>query len=132
VSAHPPRVLVVDDDQLVGKSLGRVLHGFDVVFAQSAAGALGRVASGSFDAVVCDFQMPGMNGIQFHEELAKVDPALASRTVFISGWAGDPAFEAFVRRTGCRWLTKPFNVEDLRLAVATACDAGARPPDGRP
>jgi CheY-like chemotaxis protein len=120
-TTRTPRVLVVDDDQLIGRSIERVLGDFDITFAQSPAGALGRVGSGKFDAIVCDFQMPGMNGIEFYEELARVDPALARRAVFLSGWVGDPAYEAFLRRSGCRSLAKPFLPEELRRAVAAAC-----------
>jgi CheY-like chemotaxis protein len=124
-AARRPRVLVVDDDALVGKSIGRLLqHEFEVVFTQSAAGALGRIGSArGFAAVVCDFRMPGMDGIKFHEELARLDPSLASRIVFLTGWTGEPAFEAFLQRTRCPCLPKPFQPEALRLAVATACDA---------
>jgi two-component system C4-dicarboxylate transport response regulator DctD len=121
---HPARdrILVIDDDTLVGKAIGIVLRDFKVVFAQSAAGALGRVASGrGFAAVVCDYQMPGMNGIQFLEALRELDPDLCRRVVFVTGWADAPEFAAFLRRTGCPCLAKPFEPEALRAAVAGAC-----------
>jgi CheY-like chemotaxis protein len=67
--------------------------------------------------------MPGMDGIQFHEQLSRLDPALARRVVYLTGWAEEPAFQEFLARTRCPWLAKPFRPEALRLAVATACDA---------
>jgi DNA-binding NtrC family response regulator len=122
-AAQRQRVLVVDDDSLIGRSIGLLLEDFDVVFAQSAAGALGRVASGhGFAAVVCDFRMPGMDGIAFHDELQRIDPALGRRVVYVTGWADAPEFRAFLGRTSCAWLPKPFQPRALRSAVACACE----------
>jgi DNA-binding NtrC family response regulator len=125
-AAQRQRVLVVDDDSLIGKSIGLLLEDFDVVFAQSAAGALGRVASGhGFAAVVCDFRMPGMDGIAFHDELLRLDPGLGRRVVYVTGWGDAPEFKAFLGRTSCAWLPKPFEPRALRSAVACACGRGA-------
>jgi len=88
-AAREPRVLVIDDDALVGKAIGRVLRPFRVTFAQSATGALARIqAGGDFQAIVCDLFMPGMNGMQFHQELTSFAPPLASRIVFLTGNRG--------------------------------------------
>lgn len=117
------RVLVVDDDTVVGRAIATILRdGFDVVFAQSAAGALGRIASRrGFAAIVCDYLMPGMNGIQFHEAVQQLDPGLERRVVFVTGWQDAPEFAAFRRRTGCACVPKPFDPETLISAVAGAC-----------
>jgi CheY-like chemotaxis protein len=122
---HPdgdrPRVLVVDDDPLVGASIGRVLSGFRVTYTQSATGALGRVQAGAtFGAIVCDLHMPGMSGFEFHRELTKIAPDLARRIVFVTGFAGSPEADAFLKREGVRCLEKPFQSQELREAVAAA------------
>jgi CheY-like chemotaxis protein len=120
-NAEPPRVLVVDDDALIGALIGEALKPFRVTFVQSTAGALGRIAAGgSFSAVVCDLLMPGMSGFQFHEELLRVAPDLARRLVFLSGSASAPEVEVLVRRAGVRCLPKPFEPQELRAAVAAA------------
>jgi CheY-like chemotaxis protein len=120
-SAERTRVLVVDDDPMVGAALQRVLRTFRVTFAQSATGALGRIqAGGTFGAVVCDLIMPGMSGFQFHGELQRFAPDLARRTVFVTGFAGSPEVQGFVRRAGVRCLPKPFDPQELRDAVAAA------------
>jgi CheY-like chemotaxis protein len=118
-SAGRPRVLVVDDDAVIGAVLGRILDAFEVTFAQSAPGALGRVLGGAtFRAVVCDVVMPGMSGFQFHEELGRIAPDLAKRVVFLTGFATAPEVEAFVRSKGVPCLPKPFEPQALRAAVA--------------
>ena len=69
------RVLIIDDDRDVGAMVARLLKPTPVVFAQSAAGALGRIAAaGRFGAIICDIHMPGIDGIQFHTEVAVQAP----------------------------------------------------------
>jgi CheY-like chemotaxis protein len=124
------RVLVVDDDPIVGRFIARVLTGCDVVFSQSAAGALGRLTSGRrFSAVVCDLQMPGMDGMHLHAEIERLDPSLGRRMIFVTGWADAPEFAEFRRRTRCTWLQKPFDPAALRDAVDRACAAASGPVD---
>ena len=58
-------VLVVDDDVKVRASLDRALraNGFDVEQAKDGVAALAKIEAGSFDAVVLDVLMPGLDGI---------------------------------------------------------------------
>ncbi len=112
------RVLVVDDDALVGVAIGRTLKAFQVTFAQSAAGALARIqAGGSFHAIVCDLFMPGMTGFQFYEELSKTDLRLAQSIIFMTGFSSSLEVKNFARRTGTRCIGKPFDPQALRAAV---------------
>ncbi len=120
-AADPRRVLVVDDDPSVGNAIRRVLYAFQVTYAQSATGAIGRIqAGGEFSAVVCDAFMPGMSGFEFHAELARVAPALARRLVLVTGFDCAPEVEAFTHREGVRCVPKPFSPTELRAAVDEA------------
>jgi CheY-like chemotaxis protein len=115
------RILVVDDDPSVGLAIKLALKPLQITFAQSAAGALARVeAGGNFDAIVCDINMPGMTGMEFHDAVAKVAPALAQRIVFVTGGATTPNAIAFLERTTNTCIQKPFQREALRAAVAAA------------
>jgi CheY-like chemotaxis protein len=119
------RVLVVDDDAAVGEALRRVLKAFDVVFTQSVSGALGRIQAGArFDAVVCDYLMPGMTGIEFHGALENTAPELARRLIFVTGYSSSPAVKRFVQRTGVVCLGKPFHTGELCDAVRAVATAG--------
>ena len=116
-----PRVLVVDDDALVGAVIGEVLKAFRITFAQSATGALGRIeAGGNFRAIVCDLVMPGMTGYQFHAELVRRSPDLARRVVFLSAVAASPEVEEFTHRVGARCLPKPIDPRELEAAIEEA------------
>jgi CheY-like chemotaxis protein len=120
------RVLVVDDDAAVGKAMTRSLHHYQVVFAQSANGALARLqAGGQFVAIVCDLNMPGMNGMQFHAAVMQIDPALARSIVFVTG-AETPEFRGFLAAAHNTCVMKPFFPHELADAVARV--ARAAPP----
>ena len=117
-----PRVLVIDDDPTVGRMIQRVLDGFRITFAQSATGALGRIqAGGEFQAIVCDVYMPGMSGLQFHDELERLAPALAKRLVLLTG-AWDSRLADYAERADVPWLPKPFSPDQLRAAVRNAAN----------
>jgi CheY-like chemotaxis protein len=59
------KILIVDDDPVVGKSFDRVLsgRGYVVVTASDGAEALRKIAAEKYDAVFTDIRMPGMDGI---------------------------------------------------------------------
>jgi CheY-like chemotaxis protein len=118
-TAGDVRVLVIDDDAAIGSVIARLLKPTPVVFAQSATGALGRIeAGGRFTAILCDFDMPGMNGAAFYEAVAARSDALASRIVFVTASSGNRELAELLRRTGCRCIEKPFQGAELRAAVA--------------
>jgi CheY-like chemotaxis protein len=102
-----------------------VLRPLQVTFAQSAAGALARVAAGGdFGAIVCDVNMPGMSGLHFHGEVARIAPDLAQRIVCITGGVS-PDAAALLRSMPNACVQKPFTREALRSAVSAAAQARA-------
>jgi signal transduction histidine kinase len=118
-----PRVLVVDDEPLVCASLYRVLaRDFDVVPHTSARQALSLVRAGEpFDAVLCDIMMPEMSGIAFHEELSRLQPALAAEVVFLSGGAFTESSQEFLRTVPNVCIQKPFEPAELVTLLAERC-----------
>ena len=84
------RILVVDDEQPIRDLLRDAITeaGWEVDTAADSAEALALVKDKLFDAVVLDFVLPDMNGVQLHSEIRRLDAELASRTLFISArWA---------------------------------------------
>lgn len=117
--AYRARVLVVDDEPLIGRSLRRSLADEDeVVAVTSAAAALTRLQRGErYDVVLCDLMMPGMDGIEFHRRLSAILPDEASRIVFITGGAVTARVEAFFRRIPNVLLDKPIDFDGLRALI---------------
>ncbi len=110
------RVLVVDDQPQVGVAVRRALgRDHEVVHVETALAGLAELEEGAFDVVLCDLVLPGMGGLEFHETLTRRLPALAGRTLFITGVELAP--EVATRVAG-RVLRKPFKVRDLRAMVS--------------
>jgi PAS domain S-box-containing protein len=116
--ARALRVLLVDDDPLVGKALARALAGFEVTVVERVADALGRLRAGAaFDAVVCDLMMPDQTGMDLEAALVMGWPDLARRTVFLTGGAFTERARAFVEaHPGCV-LEKPVSGGVLRARI---------------
>jgi PAS domain S-box-containing protein len=120
------RLLVVDDDPLVGATLRRQLasdHEVEVV--SSGEEALRRLAAGvPFDAILCDVMMPGLDGAALRREISLRSPALAERMLFITAGATTPSAAALLG-SGVAWLEKPFDREELRSALRRLLEPGA-------
>ncbi len=76
----------------------------------SARDALHRLRAGeTWDVIFCDLHMPDMTGMQFHDAVRGFDPALADRTVFLTGGAFTGEARAFLRAVANPCLDKPFD-----------------------
>ncbi len=114
------RILVVDDEPLVGTVLERTLGAeHDIVACGSGREALDRLARGeTFDLVISDLLMPEMTGMELHRELGLGHPGLARRMVFLTGGACTEAAREFLARPGMECVEKPFDLESIRGAIA--------------
>jgi CheY-like chemotaxis protein len=112
------RVLVVDDDVLVGNALRRALRDYDVVVLDNAKGALARLVGGErFDVIFCDLMMPEMTGMDLHEEILRVASDQAQRMVFVTGGAVTTRARDFVATVPNPVVDKPFDVKKLREMI---------------
>ncbi len=114
------RLLVVDDEPLVGSVLQRTLgQEHEVVVCGSAQEALDRLGRGeAYDVVFSDLLMPEMTGMDLHAALARTRPELARRMVFLTGGACTEAAREFLAQPGMEWVEKPFDLEAIRQVIA--------------
>jgi PAS domain S-box-containing protein len=127
-AARSARVLVVDDEPMFCHAMVRMIGSeHDVVALGDAREALRRIEAGErFDAIFADLVMPGMNGVEFHDALARLAPDLASRMRVVTGGAFTPGGAEFLARMSGRVLEKPVVPADVRAALAAAL-GGERP-----
>ncbi len=112
------RVVVVDDEPLVGRSIRRALRDHDVEVFLSGKDAIERLCTGEpFDVVFCDLLMPEMSGMEVFAKVAAQRPELASRFVFMTGGAFTPEARDFVKDTSLVCLEKPFELHQIRDLV---------------
>jgi CheY-like chemotaxis protein len=122
--AAPPaagraRVLVVDDEEMVGRVVQRLLaRAYDVQLETDPQTALARLASETYDLILCDMSMPGVSGIDIHERLLSTRPELAERLIFLTGGALSPEVETFLAGCTNPVVHKPFNAQQLLATVA--------------
>jgi CheY-like chemotaxis protein len=125
-SASRVRVLVVDDEPLIGLVIRRTLRDCDVVAVDAIARAIDLVEGGAaFDLVLCDLMMPAGTGMDLHARWSKERPALAERMVFMTGGAFTDAARFFVESMdAARVISKPFTPTDLRRRAREAAALG--------
>jgi DNA-binding NtrC family response regulator len=114
------RILVIEDDEKLGRMVGRALApDHDIEVLTRARDALDGIAAGErFDLVLCDLMLEGVNGIAFHERVGQIAPELVGRIVFMTGGACTPRAEAFLRRPDIRHIEKPFpSLAEFRSVV---------------
>ena len=116
-------VLMVDDDPLVREVMVQLLEdaGFAVVGAENGADALAHIDSGApVDAMVTDFQMPGMNGLELIRASQARNPGLPS--FLLTGHVGDIEAASNQTRSKARFtlLQKPIRPAELSRMLAEA------------
>ena len=113
------KVLIVDDSRTVRQQLGIVLTeaGYEVVEASDGLDGAEKISSSpDLAMVICDVNMPRMNGIEMLTFL-KQDPRHANLLVLMLTTEGQPALIARAKAAGARgWIVKPFK-PDLLLGT---------------
>ncbi|MFO0681823.1 MAG: PAS domain S-box protein [Sandaracinus sp.] len=113
------RVLVIDDDDMVARTLDRTLRArHDITVEVESRRALERLLAGeTFDVVICDLMMPEPTGMQIHAALRESRPSLAERMVLVTGGAFTPEARDFLDRVPNARIEKPFGARELRALV---------------
>ncbi|MGH7510373.1 MAG: response regulator [Gemmatimonadales bacterium] len=112
-----PTVLLVDDESAVRRALRKVFEqgGLKVLEADSARGALAAIAADpDIAAVVSDFLMPEVNGLDFYDALVTRASHLQHRVVFLTGAARDPMVHHPLEQRGVPLISK---LEDLQIVL---------------
>jgi PAS domain S-box-containing protein len=116
ISTERARVLIIDDEPAVGRSLCALLartHDTTGVFHAHEALELLRTGH-EFDVILCDLMMPEVSGIDLYRLL---EPTQRERVVFMTGGAFTPQAREFLARNDRPRLEKPFPEHELRDAI---------------
>ena len=121
-----PRLLLIDDDHGVRKTLARLLAtDFDVTQEADGQAGIARLAVEQFDVVLTDLEMPHASGDEVFAWVESNQPTLASRFIVLSGGARDLRksqwLEAFDRR---RVLQKPCGIDAVIASIRYALSGG--------
>jgi DNA-binding NtrC family response regulator len=119
------RIMLVDDDRNVLRSLGRVIHFMPVAALRGEAvvetfekpeHALARAAECEFDLVIADYLMPSMHGVSFMARMMELKPH--TPRLLLSGFAGIlEAMDAVKRIAPVELMAKPWDDAELRQTI---------------
>ena len=115
-----PHILVVDDEPEVALYVGEFLEqeGFTVTTTTGARKALTLLERTEVDLIISDLSMPQMGGRQFWHKVRENKPDLARRIIFSTGDSSGKRSLAFLRSSGCAWIEKPFEPEELLRLIS--------------
>jgi putative nucleotidyltransferase with HDIG domain len=115
------RVLVVDDEMVMCTLLSDMLKdkGYHVDYVQNATEGLKAMSKASFDVVIVDIKMPGMNGIEFLREVKlKEDPEAS--VIIITGYGSLESAQHALRLGAYDYITKPFDTDKIYFTIRRA------------
>ena len=116
------RLLVVDDEAIVGKRLKQVFSkiGFEIETYTEAAAAMAAMAEKPFDIVVTDLKMDGMDGMEVLRRVRAMNPR--TQVIIITGYASPETAELAQQQGVFEFLAKPFRLDELKQVIFRALE----------
>jgi two-component system response regulator PilR (NtrC family)/two-component system response regulator HydG len=116
------RILVVEDDQLLGDSLARALKRADYAVVSAAAGAeaISHVEETGIHLALVDMRLPDTDGVSLMTEIHALEPEIP---IIIMTAYGDVQLAVEAMKAGAAdYVQKPFDLNELRIIIARALE----------
>lgn len=119
------RILVVDDEEIARRNLSHVLEreGYEVDCAQDGAGALALLAEKSYQLLLTDLRMPGIDGLELLRQTKNRWPE--TEVVMITAHANASSAVEAMSSGAFYYVEKPFRLPDVRKIVGEATQKAA-------
>jgi two-component system response regulator PilR (NtrC family) len=116
------RILVVDDERSMRELLQIVLRreGHQVRLAEDGQAAVAELEREPVDVLISDIKMPGMTGVDVLREAKRIDPDVVG--IMVTAYASTETAVEALRLGAYDYLTKPFDVEELKAKVRNALE----------
>jgi two-component system response regulator PilR (NtrC family) len=111
------RVLVVDDERSMRELLAIVLRreGYEILTAEDGQTAIATLEREPVDLLICDIKMPDMNGVEVLRAAKRIDQDMVA--MMVTAFASTQTAVEAMRLGACDYLSKPFDVDELRMKV---------------
>lgn len=119
-------VLIVDDEADIRELLSEHVRamGFNVLTAEDGVKALEATQQHEISAIVCDIEMPNMNGLKFLETVRARDIDIPF--IILTGLADKERVLTALRLGALDFVSKPFRSDELRSVIQRAVEIGIR------
>jgi DNA-binding NtrC family response regulator len=116
------RILVVDDDGNMQALFHKILgaEGYEVELAMSGEQALRRVETAWFDLIISDLMMAGIDGLEFIKRVKALSPTIPC--ILLTAYGTVESAVTAMKEGACDYLTKPVNVDEIKLVVKRTLD----------
>lgn len=123
-----PRVLVIDDEQLLGQTIQLGLEDtMDVQLETSGEKGLARLLSEDpFELVLCDLSLPDLSGIDIYARASEAKPEIKDRFVVMTGGAVTSESRDFLENYQGHLLNKPFTLSQVESLIDQIVGARGR------
>jgi len=117
-----PKILVVDDEFSVRDSLNEWFRkdGYETACAANAREAIELLQGRSWDVVLLDIKMPGMDGLELQRRIREIDPELI--VIMITAYASVETAVQALKRGAFDYITKPIDPDELSQLVKRAIE----------
>jgi type II secretory ATPase GspE/PulE/Tfp pilus assembly ATPase PilB-like protein len=115
------KLLLIDDDKSVLRSLKRIFadENYTIFTSENGTSALGLLATQKMNLVICDYQMPGMNGIDVLRTIKERYPKIIR--IMLTGNSETGVIMSAVKDGAVyKFINKPWNDDELKLSVSLA------------
>ena len=111
------QILVVDDQVSISQHIQAILgnEGYDVSIAHSGDQALIKLSSQSFDILLADMKMPGMNGLELFKKARKFDQNISG--IIMTAYGSIYSAVESIKQGISNYLEKPFEPESLLMVL---------------
>jgi len=118
----PPQLLIIDDEPIIGKRLqhafGKV--GLNALIFTSPQAAMEAMNKESFNVVITDFRMKGMDGLEVFRQVKQLNQK--TKVIIISGSASPETVDTAFQEGVFDFLVKPFRLDELKSSVSRAME----------
>lgn len=113
----PARILIVDDDESMNKTMALVLRrkGYDVAISYNGPDAIEKVRSQPFDIIFMDIKMPVMDGVETFEKIREIRPEAV--VMMMTAYAVEDLIQKALREGAYGIIYKPLDIQKTLVAI---------------
>ena len=119
---NPPKILIVDDDQVALRNLRHILvkEGYEVATSLTGLRAMELLEEEEYDLVLTDLRMPMVDGMEILERTRHLYPD--SEVIMITGYTKQDAAIIAIKAGAYNYVVKPYKLDEVRKVVREALE----------